>query len=501
MQNRLIRKGSVYVIVILFIGTSVVTNISGNVGRNINVSNNEPNYVNKGQILDLAVAKSEGSVGVLLGDGQGGFGDYQDYPVGNEPYDIVTGDFNEDEYLDLAVANFVGDDISVLFGDGYGGFGNRQDYLVGDEPVGIVTGDFNEDENLDLVVTNSRDGDISVFLGDGSGNFSDRQDYPVEDYPEKIIAADFNKDDNLDLAVTNSNVMYDYVVSILLGDGNGHFGDCMHYEVGEVAYNIVTGDFNEDENLDLAVTNDMDCDVSVLLGDGNGHFGNRQDYPVDGGPAGIVIGDFNEDENLDLAVAIFEGMGISVLFGDGSGHFGDRQDYSVDGGALGIVTGDFNMDGHFDLAVSVWQGYSSVICIFLGDGNGNFGDYQEYIAGGIDIPDDIVAGDFDSASGDLVLEIKGGLGVTATIKNYGEEDAIDVDWSISATGGILGLINKQVSDTISIIPVGGEETVNSGIFFGLGKVSINVTATGSEGTVKKTVNGFVLLFLVIIPQQ
>ena len=42
------------------------------------------------------------------------------YAVGTNPQAVVTGDFNNDSKLDLAVANFESDSVSVLLGAGDG---------------------------------------------------------------------------------------------------------------------------------------------------------------------------------------------------------------------------------------------------------------------------------------------------------------------------------------------------------------------------------------------
>ena len=46
------------------------------------------------------------------------------YPVGDGPRDFVTADFNNDGRLDLATANTEGSSVSVLLGDGDGTFGD-----------------------------------------------------------------------------------------------------------------------------------------------------------------------------------------------------------------------------------------------------------------------------------------------------------------------------------------------------------------------------------------
>jgi len=82
--------------------------------------------------------------------------------------------------------------------------------------------------------------------------------------------------------------------------------------------------------------------------------------------------------------------------------------------------------------------------------------------------------------------ISGGMGVTAVIKNVGTADATNVDYSIEATGGILSMINKQESGTISSLAVGAQETIKLPMLIGLGKVSITVTAGSASETVEGT---------------
>jgi hypothetical protein len=61
-------------------------------------------------------------------------------------------------------------------------------------------------------------------------------------------------------------------------------------------------------NLDFAVLNQGaseiqgDSDVSILLGNGNGTFGAATDIPVGKGAGDLALGDFNNDGDLDIAV-------------------------------------------------------------------------------------------------------------------------------------------------------------------------------------------------------
>ena len=96
-----------------------------------------------------------------------------------------------------------------------------------------------------------------------------------------------------------------------------------------------------------------------------------------------------------------------------------------------------------------------------------------------------------------ITTISGGLGVSAGIKNIGNADAIDVNWSITLDGGLI-LLGKETADTITSIAAEDQATVQSSLIFGIGKTMIIVNAECAEGSSdEKTAEGFVLLFFVL----
>ena len=74
---------------------------------------------------------------------------------------------------------------------------------VGDSPVSVAVADLDGDTVPDLVTANSSSDDLSVLLGRGDGTFT----YPpinhfVDEYPQGLVTGDFNKDGKMDLAVS-----------------------------------------------------------------------------------------------------------------------------------------------------------------------------------------------------------------------------------------------------------------------------------------------------------
>lgn len=97
----------------------------------------------------------------------------------------------------------------------------------------------------------------------------------------------------------------------------------------------------------------------------------------------------------------------------------------------------------------------------------------------------------------MIDTLSEGIGVGAVITNTGIANATDVEWNIRVTGGMLGLINVNVSGSETSLAVGKELEIKSGLFFGLGKIEITFEAVCAEGSSdKKTLNGFVTLFFV-----
>lgn len=88
-------------------------------------------------------------------------------------------------------------------------------------------------------------------------------------------------------------------ISILPGTGNGSFGAATNFTAGIGVSSVAVADFNEDENVDLAVTNNNSFDVSILLGTGTGSFGAPTNFAVGPLPHSITVVHETDPENND----------------------------------------------------------------------------------------------------------------------------------------------------------------------------------------------------------
>jgi hypothetical protein len=82
--------------------------------------------------------------------------------------------------------------------------------------------------------------------------------------------------------------------------------------------------------------------------------------------------------------------------------------------------------------------------------------------------------------------INGGFGAKATVSNVGNAPGSNIPWSIEINGGII-LVGALTEDIITI-DVGESKTINSGLIFGIGKVTINIQVDEA----KKSSDGFLL---------
>lgn len=284
---------------------------------------------------DLAVANGKNdTVTVMLNYGNGSFAEAAGSPisVGPEPTGTAVGDFNRDGKLDLAVSNSDLKDsctsatcspngsVSVLLGNGDGTFMQAPGSPIAQPPTSFfgpneaAVGDLNGDGNLDLAMI-SGSGQLWVLLGNGDGTFENAPGTPTSyplPYSFAMAAGDFNGDGRLDLAM--AGMSQHYAATVLLGNGDGTFTqvkDCCGFGEPGITYNeyMTRGDFNGDGMPDLAILTNQNSlpqgasFVQILLGNGDGTF-SPTDYAVwmNASPQGIAEGDFDGSGRLGTAV-------------------------------------------------------------------------------------------------------------------------------------------------------------------------------------------------------
>ena len=328
---------------------------------------------------DIVVANSQdNSASVFLNYGAGKFSlaPGSPFPVDTFPNDISTADFNNDSFMDLAIANSETKHLSVLMGNGKGEFvfSAYSPFTLRVKPHthSVAAGDFNNDGKMDLMTESWGVDSVLIIYGNGQGDFSLPKYFKVGKRPyQRVRASDLNHDKFSDIVTTN---LEGNNCSVLLSDGKGNFieSNGSPFSCGDAPFGVAIGDVNGDGNADLAIVDAPTITAEskgrdglfILLGDGKGNFTPLKDSPFKTGksPGRVAIGDINGDGISDIAVTNYNAESISIFFMSQHGvmsskilQVGKRPD--------GIAIGDLNEDGKGDIVVANFD--NNTIDIFL----------------------------------------------------------------------------------------------------------------------------------------
>ena len=154
--------------------------------------------------------------------------------------------------------------VGVLLGDGSGGFAPLRRFGTYLEPVALTVGDLNGDGHEDIVSAQrlEGDGEIGLLLGDGAGDFTTPSGGDVRTAQEllELTLADVNVDGRQDvLSPMGSRLV------VLRGNGHGGFLPPMHFVVGGQPADVSGADVNGDGRQDLLFADPHGNAVGVLL--------------------------------------------------------------------------------------------------------------------------------------------------------------------------------------------------------------------------------------------
>ena len=247
----------------------------------------------------------------------------------------------------------------------------------------IAVGDFNNDGTPDLITldSNANTNGWGIMLGNGDGTFQPVAAIGTSGvYGEvgSVVVGDFNNDGNLDFAVTYSTAGPDGALSVYLGNGAGGFTLKATYSLlGVVAYRdpsngLATADLRGNGHLDLLAI-DTSNGVDVFLGNGDGTFQTPTAVaiPSPGNSGAEAVGDINHDGKPDLVVASNNSSdGIYVLIGNGDGTFKSPVFYAQgsNSGAMAVAIGQLTTVANRDIVMGTGNG----AYVYLNNGDGTF---------------------------------------------------------------------------------------------------------------------------------
>jgi len=355
--------------------------------------------------MDVVIG-TEGNDQVWLGAGTPVFTGSTILPVLEHTSGLALADLDRDGDLDIIAAGQ--DALRVHLNDGSGAF--PSDALsYGQGCMDVAAGDFDRDGDVDLIT--ARDGANQLWSNDGMAGLV--AGATLGEATTRVLAvADVDLDGDLDIMAGNSGSD-----RLWLGNGAGMF------EVGQtfpasITDTLAFGDLDQDARPDLfaggankvrVLLNDyepFDLDLPTLHG---GTF-DPVDCLVSGPVSTIVTGDWNCDGDLDLAVAMPTG-GTLVYEGSLAGTWGTStlmaaSDGFGEGGTFSLATEDLDRDGDLDLAA----GKAGRADLFMNTDGETFDEKASPVSILAGRVTDMVFADIDSdGDRDLVLTRREGL--------------------------------------------------------------------------------------------
>jgi hypothetical protein len=276
-------------------------------------------------------------------------------------------DYDNDNDVDLFITTGKqGGDDNMLYRNDNGIFVRIFDQPIVNDSLpsdGSSWGDFNNDGLTDLCVVNWYNKPALLYTNNGGGNFTFNSSSPVSNqngYSETCTWGDYDNDGLIDLFITNSagsnhrNYLY-------RNTGNGNF---LRVDTGIVVSEIGRSrganwvDIDNDRDLDLFVCRELNQNEYLYRNNGNGYFTKITDSPLTtnaGESWSGSWGDYDNDGDLDVFVTNSGNQNNFLYRNEGNFNFTKiTNDPIVSEPGYNAVSGwgDYDNDGDLDMFIT-----------------------------------------------------------------------------------------------------------------------------------------------------
>ncbi|MDX2169280.1 MAG: VCBS repeat-containing protein [Deltaproteobacteria bacterium] len=310
----------------------------------------------------------------------------------------ALGDLNDDGRLDLVVPDQSEQAVWLMLGDGQGNFLSpaRVGVPTSKAPYAVAIANWDETGRADLAVTDLRLDKVFILLSENVASSTPRYrrggDITTGQEPTDIRAMDMNSDGRPDVVTLDTGGPRTKNLTVALfkrvagptplptpGSAASNYPEFeapVRFTVGEKPGDLVSADFNNDGNIDLAMVNKPAGTtvhaIDVVLNNGNGTFNPPLSYPVPcpfftgGGQCralALAAGDFDRNGDIDVAVALSDPRNarnggvnttdtMQVFGGDGTGGLDAGGTFTIEKSPTSMAAGDITGDGKPDVAIA-----------------------------------------------------------------------------------------------------------------------------------------------------
>ena len=218
----------------------------------------------------------------------------------------------------------------------------------GDGSIDVAIADFNSDNQPDYVSASFRSSELRLRLSETDVS----QVIATGQLIRAVTAGDINGDGNADIAFVEAGYEGEQSarIGVMIGDGTGAFSAPVFAESSRDFVEVRIADLDSDgasEILALARTGQL-----VTLQESDGVLQEIRRTEVDAGASAFALGDFNRDNQVDVAIANQGEQLIQFLVGNGSGQFAEITRVTDVSLPSDIVVVDTDGDGFAEVAVT-----------------------------------------------------------------------------------------------------------------------------------------------------